>query len=78
MASGNLLLSSAILLSGATYTKVSAIAEIMNLQFFSEKTFCDIQNEYLFPAINDHWLQEQESTITDIGNKDLWLSGDGR
>ena len=37
MASGNLLLSSAILLSGATYTKVSAIAEIMNLQFFSEK-----------------------------------------
>lgn len=45
-----------------------------------KKTFCDIQNEYLFPAINDHWLQarKQESTITDIGNKDLWLSGDGQ
>ena len=43
MAAGNLLISSAILLSGATYTKIAALAEIVGLCFFSEETFCTIQ-----------------------------------
>ena len=39
MAARNLLLSSFILLSGATYTKVASLVDIPKLQFFSDKTF---------------------------------------
>jgi len=78
MAAGNLLLPASILLSGATYTKIATVADILNLQFLSEKTFCDIQNEYLFPVINDFWKAEQEFVFSDVGERRLWLSGDGR
>ena len=44
MAAGNLLMASSILLSGATYTKVATLAEILRLCFFSEKTFCNISS----------------------------------
>ena len=78
MAAGNLLVTSSILLSGATYTKVACIADILQLQFLSEKTFCVIQDEYLFPVVNEAWLREQESVFEDIGDRGVWLSGDGR
>ena len=78
MAAGNLLMSSAILLSGATYTKIASLAEILGLCFFSEKTFCTIQDSYLFPVINEVWEQEQHTVFNDLKGKDLWLSGDGR
>ena len=51
MAAGNLLLASAILLSGATYTKIASLSEILNWNIFSEKTFYNIQNMYLFPEL---------------------------
>ena len=78
MAAGNLLMSSAILLSGATFTKIATLAEILGLCFFSEKTFCSIQDSYLFPVINEVWEQEQDTVFNDLEGKDLWLSGDGR
>ena len=78
MAAGNLLLSSSILLSGLTYTKVQSLADILKLKFFSERTFYSIQDKYLFPVINEFWHQEQNSVFSELGNKDLWLSGDGR
>ena len=78
MAAGNLLMSSAILLSGATYTKIAILAEILGLCFFSEKTFCTIQDSYLFPVINEVWQQKQNTVFNDLKGKDLWLSGDGR
>lgn len=78
MAAGNLLLSSSILLSGSTYAKVSSLADILKLKFFSEKTFYNIQDKYLFPVINDFWQKEQNSIFSEIKDKDLWLSGDGR
>ena len=78
MAAGNLLLSSSILLSGSTYTKVASLADILKLKFFSERTFYSIQDKYLFPVINEFWHQEQNSVFSALGDKDLWLSGDGR
>lgn len=78
MAAGNLLLSSSILLSGATYTKVASLADILKLQFFSEKTFYTIQDKYLFPVVNESWQKEQNSIFVDLKDQDLWLSGDGR
>ena len=77
MAAGNLLIFSSILLSGATYTKIATLAEILRLCFFSEKTFCNIQDSYLFPVINEIWKAEQNSFFNDLKDKELWLSGDG-
>lgn len=78
IAAGNLLLSSSILLSGSTYTKVASLADILKLKFFSERTFYNIQDKYLFPVINEFQHQEQNSVFSELGEKDLWLSGDGR
>ena len=78
IAAGNLLLSAAILFSGSTYTKVATLSEILKLKIFSEKTFHNIQDEYLFPVINEFWEQEQISLFHTLKEKQLWLSGDGR
>ena len=63
MAAGNLLLSSSILLSGLTYTRVQSLADILKLKFFSERSFYSIQDKYLFPVINAFWHQEQNSVF---------------
>ena len=47
-AAGNLLMSSAILLSEATYTEIATLAEILGLCFLSDKTFYTLQDSYLF------------------------------
>ena len=47
MAAGNLLLSSSILVSGSTFTKVASLADNLNLKFFCEKTFYNVQHKYL-------------------------------
>ena len=78
MAIGNLWISSAILLSGATYIKIATLAEILGLCFFSERTFCTIQGSYLFPVIKEVWEQEHNTVFKNLKGKDLWLSGDGR
>ena len=78
MAAGNLLLASPILLSGATYTKIASLSEILNWKIFSEKTFYNIQNMYLFPVINEAWQAEQNSVFGELEIEDLWLSGDSR
>ena len=78
MSAGNLLMSSSILLSGSSYTKVAFLVDILKLKFFSEKTFYNIQDKYLFPVFHEFWEQEQESVFAKINDKDLWLSGDGR
>lgn len=78
MAAGNLLMSSSILQSGATYIKIASLAEILNLNFFSEKTFYTIQDSYLFPVINEIWEGEQNSVFNELKDTALWLSGDDR
>ena len=78
MPAGNLLMASSILLSGATYTKIASLAEILNLNFFSEKTFYNIQDTYLFPVISEVWEEEQNSVYAELQDEELWLSGDGR
>jgi len=78
MAAGNLLMSSSILLRGTTYTTRATLAEILRLYFFSEKTFCNIQDSYLFPVINEVWEGEQNSVFNELKDTELWLSGDGR
>ena len=60
------------------YTTIARLCEILKLKIFSEKTFHNIQDEYLFPAIDEYWKQEQTSVFESLKGKPLWLSGDGR
>ena len=49
MAAGNLLLPTAILLCGLTFT---SIADVFNLAVFSERYFNRLQKEYLCPVVH--------------------------
>ena len=66
-----------LLLSGATYTKIATLAEILRFCFFSEKTFYNIQDSYLFPVVNKVWEGEQNFVFNELNDRELWLSGDG-
>ena len=55
-----------ILLSGSTYTKMASLAQLLKLSIFSEKTFYNIQDKYLFPVINEVWEGEQNAVFDDL------------
>ena len=57
---------------------MASLAQLLKLSIFSEKTFYNIQDKYLFPVINEVWEGEQNAVFDDLKNKELWLSGDGR
>ena len=73
MAAGNLLLSSFILLSGCTYTKVASLANILSLKFFSENPFYTIKNIYICSVINEFWQKEQNSVFSKLEGTTLKL-----
>ena len=78
MAAGNLLISSAILFTGNTHTRIKEIANVLNLQFLSEKSFCGIQDFYLFPVVNIAYNEEMSRVQNELSGVELCLSGDGR
>jgi hypothetical protein len=75
---GNLLISAAVLFSGNTFTNLDNFCKILNLQYLSEKSFYEIQNEYLFPTIHSAWIENQEQVTSYLCGRPLKLSGDGR
>lgn len=77
MAAGNVLLSSSILVSSSTYRKVACLADTLKLKFFSEQTFYNIQDKYLFPVINEFCHQEQNSVFPSLGRKICGFQGMG-
>ena len=75
---GNLMLASALLLSGNSYTKVGLMFNFCNLQYFSQTLFNQYQQLYITPAINEFWEQTKQQLWEDKRGKDVVLSGDGR
>ncbi len=78
MSAGNLLMSSAIVLSGSSYTKVASLFEILNIPFPSNTTFNVIQAAYIQPVINDYWSMHQSTVLSVLSEGPLRLCGDGR
>ncbi|XP_068112065.1 uncharacterized protein [Hyperolius riggenbachi] len=78
VAVGNLLLASAIVCSGSSYTKVKEMFDLMNINFFSPYVFYKYQNEAIFGAIDHNWLLEKERVSSIISHKPLYLIGDGQ
>lgn len=78
-AAGNVLLSFAILLAGASISKVLLVFRHMGLSAYSTRTFFAHQRNFLFPVIISHWEMYQAGLIEqlkDMGHL-IW-SGDGR
>ena len=78
MGAGNLLVAAAILFCGLTFTGISNLAKLLNLEMFSESTFYRLQKEYLFPVIHTNYVMQHDAVLEFLRGSDLKLSGDGR
>ena len=72
---GDLMLASAITLSGNNYAKVALLFRFSNLAMVSESAMDRFQTHCIVPVVNDHWLNMQHSIIQDAARgKDLVIA----
>ena len=79
-AAGNVLLSLAILYSGASPTKTLRVLNHMGLSVVALNTFFDHQRSLLWPAVQSRWTLQQTALVVALkgeGRK-LVLGADGR
>ncbi|XP_008188913.1 uncharacterized protein LOC103311124, partial [Acyrthosiphon pisum] len=77
---GNILIGSALTLSGILYTQMVAFCDSLKLSFFSRPVYDKIIKRYTGPVICNIWEDQKKSTINSIKNSenDIWLAGDGQ
>ena len=75
---GNLLLATAMPLSGNSYTKIGFMCNVMILQFFPKNLYNQYQSLYIAPAVNDYWERMKSVAWKEREDKKIILSSDGR
>ena len=75
---GNLLLASAIALSGNSFTKIGFLFKVMRLQFISKSLYNQYQTLYIAPTVDDYWERMKKELWKEREGKDIILSSDGR
>ena len=77
---GNILLSAAILFSGATPAKILRVLNHMKVACFTDRTFYYHQKRYLEPAVISVWKAKQSTLLAQcLSTGDpLIIGGDGR
>ena len=75
---GNLILASAIPLSGNSFTKIGFLCKVMKLHYFSKNLYNQYQSLYIAPAVNDYWESLQSQAWKEREGKEVVLSSDGR
>lgn len=75
---GNLVLASALFLSGNSYMKIGLMFNFCNLQYFSSTLFNQYQRLYIIPAVNEFWDQHRQQLWNEKAEKEVVLSGDAR
>lgn len=76
---GNILLSFAVLMSGASISKVLLIFKHMGLSVYGVRTFFLHQRKFIFPVILQYWDDYRARLISKLKQiKDLAWCGDGR
>lgn len=76
---GNILLSNAILLAGASVSKVLLVFQHFGLMVFTVRTYFYHQKNYLFPTVVKHWKNYSSALIESLkSEKELTWCGDGR
>lgn len=78
IAAGNLLVSTAIVVTGLTYQRLAEFSELLQLRIPSRASFYRVQASHIFPAINQVYTTQKEALISTFGENALHLSGDGR
>ena len=76
---GNINLSFAVLMAGASISKILLVFKHMGLASFNIRTYFHHQKKFVFPAILSHWEAYRSKVIEEIKTKQgvIW-SGDGR
>ena len=77
MAAGNLLLYAEILLCGLTFTGSTNLADVLNLEMFSERQFHDLQMDCVYSVVNTTYIRRQEAVFEYLRDNRLHLSGNG-
>lgn len=76
---GYVLLSFAILMAGASISKILLVFRHMGLSVFSSCTFFSHQRSFVFPTVIHHWESYRTQLINTLKNmKEVVWSGDGR
>lgn len=76
---GNVLLSFAVLMAGASISKVLLVFRHMGLSVYSVRTFFAHQRSFIFPTVLHHWESYRAGLVNLLKNtKDVVWSGDGR
>ena len=76
---GNLLLSFAVLMAGASIGKILLVFKHMGLSVYEPRTFFYHQSRFLFPVVLKYWENYQAGLFAKIKElKDAVWSGDGR
>lgn len=76
---GNIMLSFAILMAGASVSKVFLLFKHMGLCIHGFRSFFQHQKMFLFPAVLSHWETYQAKLFRQLqGMKEVVWSGDGR
>lgn len=80
MPTGNLVLSAAILFSGCSIKQSLVMFQHANASCFSERTFHNIQQHYLVPAVERVWKAHQDALFDLIRrqNEAVVVGGDAR
>ena len=76
---GNVLLSFAVLMAGASISKVLLVFKHMGLSAYSARAFFFHQRNFLFPVVISYWERYQADLVSKLkAMKDVVWSGDGR
>ncbi|VDI15526.1 Hypothetical predicted protein [Mytilus galloprovincialis] len=75
---GNLMVATAIVLSGETFTRISHFADILSLKFIGPTQFYSIQKHITIPAIDQFYHMQRDVILQQLQGKQLILGGDGR
>ena len=76
---GNILLSFATLMAGASISKVALVFRHMGLSTYDVRTYFLHQKDFIFPTVLHYWETYRASLINQLKQmKDIVWSGDGR
>jgi hypothetical protein len=75
---GNLMVATAIILSGETFTRVSHFADILSLKFIGPTQFYSLQKDIAIPAIDRFYNLQRNVILQQLNGIELIPSGDGR
>ena len=76
---GNVLLSFAVLMAGASISKILLVFRHMGLSVYSACTFFVHQRTFIFPTVLHHWESYRAGLVNLLKNtKDVVWCGDGR